>query len=1597
MNFELLAEHHLEFLSLTGGCTGSSESTLVKMPHCWKSHMITYGPRRKKTCLCGFENNSYLISFSFSVSFYGESYIYIPIRDAFDQTDLELRFKTTRPYGIIALVAGETDYFLLQLHSGTLKVTMNYGSVDTVVDFGIGRLDDLQWHDVTVFTRNKEIFLSVDNETVSSERNGDYSTLNINGGIYLGGHNDHLKTDYLDKVKFFRGCISYAKLGKYDLLEKAKEITDPAKVVEISWDLDEIFNAGRDSDISFLSETSFISFSHLHPTKERTVSFVIQTHSQNALLLFSSLRHSTGSHYIALEIINGVLVLTVCKFNEIVHIISEINISDLKWHQLDISLSDTFTELTVDGQSSETEFENKTSIPFGGLLFLGGVNQKARAVALKEGIESLKGDYNMKGSVLGCVKDIIINSRAYSIHDIHVSRLIGSNCVNKPCLSDHCRNSENIEIEINNRTNSNRLLPSSDSNSLDEQMLSVNPLSVEEGGRAILTTSNIEIVYDYQKYGIRESGILLRIVTFPKNGLIEVDLGRRRSNDIFTYLDVVGQKVSYISDGTEERYDEVEIELEMFGSEEDIPSNIRKRYSFVLPISITPVNDPPKIVLENQGILKIIENTKIRITSEFLNADDPDSRPSELKYIITQPPSQGYFEKVGQIGTPVLEFTQQEVNDRQVWFLHLGSGNSYIHLKLTDGFSSSDLADITIQTVQLYLTVIKNSGLILPVGSAAIISNSNLSTISNVPTQELEIRYEVFRRPRFGVLERQQYTDSEWRPVISFAQRHVDQGHIRYRQLDPSVSPSSDQFSFMVKAKSYTTPPYSFRIQFEQLYLTLERNHKLVLLHQPFGVVSEENLKAKTNNPHIRLDSIKYTIMRPPSLGDFYQIDRQQNPHTDLNKSKLLPKDSVFTQAEIDNKQIYYKLRTSSFDKVQDFADIRIHSASTSAKILRFWIEFVPMKSDVRFTNKGLENVIEGGQKAIDRRNLFIQTDAFNDFEYTVISPPQHGELQMVDSRSSTVIESRISKFTNKDIKDLRLVYKHDDSETDKDSFTFMAVPLKDRLLPSQSEIPEFTGTFEIHMLMRNDNPPVRAVDKVFKVVREKEKLITIDDLAFTDPDIDYDANELEYTRRGIGNGDIIHSVNKTKLYEFKQRDIINKNVMFKHHGEEHGRAAIYVTDGQFYTTTLFEIEAGDPFIEIVKNTGAIVKRNNNVIITAQNLSVETNVDIEDDDIRFVLIEEPRHGHLKIMEREVIEFTVKDVKDNSLSYKHEGTVEIEDNFKFAIIAGDSQTQGSFSVQIVSERAERPPQVVNNRVLDVFGNEQSIIGQSDLLITHPDSSAGNVEFLILVLPKQGSLYRNNALLTLDDSTFTQLDINQGRVGYQLENSSATDDQFIFEVTNGFDTLRGLEFLIDVVPSNLPIEVANFTVTEGERKMLTTDQINVNGKTDEHNLIIFSIIDPPSHGILESTSKRSEALSTFTSEDLTEGRVYYAHDNGEDPEDSFTIKAEIENGSKESEIKVIHIEIEGINDEAPRVVTNKGLEVWKGSMTQITNNILNVYDPDSPPEEIVYRVTSPTNGHISLLKNTFKEITSFRQSWINDGQIVFVHSGKYRVIT
>jgi len=62
----------------------------------------------------------------------------------------------------------------------------------------------------------------------------------------------------------------------------------------------------------------------------------------------------------------------------------------------------------------------------------------------------------------------------------------------------------------------------------------------------------------------------------------------------------------------------------------------------------------------------------------------------------------------------------------------------------------------------------------------------------------------------------------------------------------------------------------------------------------------------------------------------------------------------------------------------------------------------------------------------------------------------------------------------------------------------------------------EVTGTFDVRIALRNDNAPRRAVDRPLYVVDGGGRLLGVDDVAFTDPDVDFDSARLEYEWRDI-------------------------------------------------------------------------------------------------------------------------------------------------------------------------------------------------------------------------------------------------------------------------------------------------------------------------------------------------------------------------------------------------------------------------------------------------------------------------------------------------
>lgn len=68
---------------------------------------------------------------------------------------------------------------------------------------------------------------------------------------------------------------------------------------------------------------------------------------------------------------------------------------------------------------------------------------------------------------------------------------------------------------------------------------------------------------------------------------------------------------------------------------------------------------------------------------------------------------------------------------------------------------------------------------------------------------------------------------------------------------------------------------------------------------------------------------------------------------------------------------------------------------------------------------------------------------------------------------------------------------------------------------------------------MRNDNSFFRKVDKIFNIVFNKEKVIIVDDLSFSDLDVNFDFMKLRYIRERILNGEIVNSEDNKEVFIF--------------------------------------------------------------------------------------------------------------------------------------------------------------------------------------------------------------------------------------------------------------------------------------------------------------------------------------------------------------------------------------------------------------------------------------------------------------------------------
>lgn len=1551
------------------------------------------GKNAKKLWLCGLLWWSF-IELASGASYYGDGYVQLRAKESADHNTLHVRFRTSRTSGLLFVAAGQKDYFLLELHSGRLQLKLDVGSGEHVLQSEKGsQLNDLAWHSVEVIHIQHNVTLAVDKNSHSSlTMAGSIHQLNIDDGLYVGGSGG-LNRPYLHKNLIgFRGCMEEVVFNEHDLLSSLRPYAGLKTVYEVSLGCSPQFFATEEDPVSFFSSRAYISLPPLD-SKETVFECVVHTSAKEGILLYNSGREGD---FVAVEIRDGLLVALVGKDGTKTELRSMTIVNDRKWHSVKLHFNSQSLELYVDGKLTKNSMiSSSKELHLKGYFYVGGTDDSTRLDARKAGLVAVSGKRVKGGSFKGCLRNITVNGLKMGLSAAVVTKDISVGCEpeKEPELTTTVSPTSSSS-SLGFVTPTPSLYMSTLAKGLDRRyganFVHLRDLVVPEGGRASLEAKHIKVLLDFKALGIRQSQIIFRIQEQPLRGQIRLDVDPEQEENTFSMLDLWHERVMYIHGGSEDPDDFLFFSI-YSSSRKPVPDYLKNNKWYRYNISVTPTNDAPELSLPEGNLFVLLENSKKRLTTDVLKATDIDSPNSDMAFSVlgNLNADAGYLELENNPGTAVSSFTYTDLEELRVYYVHTGVRNSRIVFRVSDGEKVSNTVVLRVLAVTLEYKIANNTGLEITQGEWAIIGSSNLAVQTNAVKQVVDIRYDIIEHPQYGELQRL-HSSGEWRPTDSFSQRLLEKERLRYVSTyqDIQTSNATDYFKCKVNVAARANTELLFPVTVKWVRYTLVRNVIIGLDKVRKVTLGSENLFATADGVDMPEDDLYYRVLTTPKKGKL------------LLDTTVLAKNTSFSQRNVTEHKVHYELVDRPYEDTSDRFKFLLFSKHAQSQNYDFQFSIKADVNNVFMKNDGLL-LLEGESKLITKDELFAETLSSTVMHYTVINSPQHGKLARISQSNSNESYTNILTFSNQDILDKRLMYIHDDSETTGDAFTFIASTSQGfKSSIAEDEVGSKVGTFNISIQLVNDQKPVRVIDKVFHVVRGGQRLLTTEDLRYHDADADFDDGQLLYTRRGIPMGDLV-LVNDTthKLFQFHQRDLMEKRVLFIHKGVSTGRFVLFVSDGKHFVSSLLDISAHDPFLKVGNNSGLLVQKGKSVTISTSNFSVVYNLDIrEDQELTFIVTEAPKSGAVYCKGEKVTSFTQFDLKAGYLSYRHNDSTHLADYFSVTVKAKGLHLSAKINVKVYLESHQRPPIVQTHNTVLVEEGRPVKIDETKLEVTHEDNLPSEIVFTVKEGPTHGFLRRfveaEERYIGTRQSpvrTFSQADIYNGDIQYVQVDPDTLNDTFILDVTNGVTDVRGIRVSVDIIPRLIPLQVSNFTLEEGASKALTQEILKVTNRHFSGINFLYSLTQPPLHGHIEHSRHPGVALTSFTRRQVEHEYIYYVHDSSETLADNFTVVANDTGLRKQSAAKAVQIQVTAVNDETPVITANRVLRVWVSSVTEIRPDDLKADDLDSPSDKLHFMVTPPSNGHLALKSAPMRPVLNFTQAHIDQGQLLFVHKG------
>ncbi len=317
--------------------------------------------------------------------------------------------------------------------------------------------------------------------------------------------------------------------------------------------------------------------------------------------------------------------------------------------------------------------------------------------------------------------------------------------------------------------------------------------------------------------------------------------------------------------------------------------------------------------------------------------------------------------------------------------------------------------------------------------------------------------------------------------------------------------------------------------------------------------------------------------------------------------------------------------------------------------------------------------------------------------------------------------------------------------------------------------------------------PPAVAANTGLTVPQSSTTTITSSNLSYTSSTDS--AAQLTYSiTAGPTGGTLTKSGNPTT--SFTQADINSGLISYVQNGSDttSDSFSFTVTDAESAQASgSFAVTIAAPVL--VNNVSTLVQAASSVTLGTSVLET-TETGKTSSQLIYTIGTAPASGTLTNTHTHVTlsagsTFTQADVDSGFISYTNTNVSAAADSFKFTVTDGGSGSTGSKTFALTVNHA---PAVAHDAGLSVNPGQGATLTTSLLDVTDIEQAASALTYTIGTAPTAGTLFNNGTALAAG-STFTQANIDSGKIYYVSSGSTTVGDSFTFTVSDGVGGVLG----------------------------------------------------------------------------------------------------------------------------------------------------------------------------------------------------------------